>query len=204
MKVKICGILDVKTACFAVEAGADAIGLVFAESKRKISYSKAKEIVSTLPKEIFKIGVFVNESKEMLEHIYEEVGLTHLQLHGDESPEFCRQIKYPTIKALHVKTAEDLEMVSTYDTDYILLDSPVGKYRGGNGVTFDWELLLNKKLNREKLILAGGLTIDNVSTAIQLVKPDFVDVSSGVETNGNKDLNKIAEFIKTVKLGGNG
>ena len=201
MNVKICGITDCKTAQFAIEAGADAIGFVFAESKRQISVSKAKEIIQTLPKHILKIGVFVNETKENLESIFEEVGLTHLQLHGDESPSFCQTLRYPVIKAIRIESESDINQIAEYPCDYILVDSPLGPYRGGNGTTFDWNLLINKNIER-KLILAGGLTIDNVLLASEIVKPVMVDVSSGVETDGKKDEKKIEAFINTVKRGG--
>jgi phosphoribosylanthranilate isomerase len=199
VKVKICGIKDQQTAQLAIEAGADAIGFVFAESKRKIDIAAAKEIAESLPAHILKIGVFVNETKETLEYIFEEVGLTHLQLHGDESPEFCRSLHYPVIKAVRVENEQDIESVSQYDCEYILLDSPYGKYRGGNGTAFDWNLIENKDIPREKLILAGGLTIDNVQRACDIVNPFMIDVSSGVETNGIKDVKKIEQLIKKVK-----
>jgi phosphoribosylanthranilate isomerase len=202
VKVKICGIRDMKTAEFAIESGADAIGFVFAESKRKISIEEARKITASLPDKVLKIGVFVNETKDVLERTFEEVGLTHLQLHGDESPEFCRSIRYPVIKAIRVMSNEDLRTIPQYDCEYILLDSPYGKYRGGNGTTFDWNLLKEIEIQKDKLILAGGLTIDNVIEAIDLGKPGMVDVSSGVETNGMKDHSKIGDFIKKVKGGG--
>ncbi|PGS52589.1 phosphoribosylanthranilate isomerase [Bacillus sp. AFS041924] len=200
MKVKICGITDLKTAQIAINAGADAVGFVFAESKRQIEIAEAKKIIKSLPDSILKIGVFVNETKEIVESIFQEVGLTHLQLHGDETPEFCRSLSFPVIKALRVQSEKDVEKIAEYDCDYILVDSPSGKYRGGNGTTFNWELLNSKKI--DNLILAGGLTIDNVIPASSIVKPIMVDVSSGVETNGNKDEEKIKSFIKKVKLGG--
>lgn len=203
MKVKICGIKDIETAKIAIEAGADAIGFVFAESKREINMDEAKRIASSLPDHILKIGVFVDESKEVLESIFEEVGLTHLQLHGDESPEFCRSLKYPVIKALRMETEMDVEKLTQYDCEYLLLDSPYGKFRGGNGTTFNWNLLSNHDINRKKLILAGGLKIDNVVDAVRLIKPIMVDVSSGVETESVKDKEKIESFIKKVKVGGN-
>jgi phosphoribosylanthranilate isomerase len=202
MKVKICGIQDIKTAEVAIENGADAIGFVFAESKRKISLEEARKIAENLPENVLKIGVFVNETKEVLERTFEEVGLTHLQLHGDESPEFCRSIRYPLIKAIRVLSENDLLNIPQYDCDYILLDSPYGKYRGGNGTTFDWNLFKKIEIQNDKLILAGGLNIDNVMEAIELGNPVMVDVSSGVETNGMKDHSKIVNFIQKVKLGG--
>lgn len=200
MKVKICGITDLKTAQSAINAGADAIGFVFAESKRRIEITEAKKIIESLPDSVLKIGVFVNETKETLEFIYQEVGLTHLQLHGDETPEFCRSLSFPVIKALRVQSEKDVEKIAEYDCDYILVDSPSGKYRGGNGTTFNWDLMGSKKI--DNLILAGGLTIENVIPASSVVKPKMVDVSSGVETNGKKDEEKIKSFIKKVKLGG--
>jgi phosphoribosylanthranilate isomerase len=203
VKVKICGIRDRLTADYAIVSGADAIGFVFAESKRKISLEEARQITASLPEKVLKIGVFVNETKEVMERTFEEVGLTHLQLHGDETPEFCRSIRYPVIKAIRVMSDADLRIIPQFDCEYILLDSPNGKYRGGNGTTFDWNLMKEIKSQRDKLILAGGLTIDNVLEAIELGKPVMVDVSSGVETNGMKDHSKIADFIKKVKDGGN-
>ncbi|PGL71516.1 phosphoribosylanthranilate isomerase [Bacillus sp. AFS055030] len=200
MKVKICGITDLKTAQSAINAGADAIGFVFAESKRQIEMTEAKKIIESLPDSVMKIGVFVNETKERLESIYHEVGLTHLQLHGDETPEFCRSLSLPVIKALRVQSEKDVEKIAEYDCHYILVDSPSGKYRGGNGTTFNWDLVKSK--NIDNLILAGGLTIENVIPASSVVKPIMVDVSSGVETNGKKDEEKIISFIKKVKLGG--
>lgn len=202
MKVKICGITDEKTAHFATQAGADAIGFVFAESKRQISVAKAKEIVETIPDHILKIGVFVNETKENLESIFEEVGLTHLQLHGDETPAFCQSLRYPIIKAIRIDSESDVDQITQYDCEYILVDSPIGPYRGGNGTTFDWKLLFNKNIQKKKLILAGGLTIENVLEASKIVNPAMVDVSSGVETDGKKDEQKIEAFIKKAKLGG--
>jgi phosphoribosylanthranilate isomerase len=200
VKVKICGITDLKMAQSAINAGADAIGFVFAESKRQIKITEAKKIIESLPDSVLKIGVFVNETKETLESIYEEVGLTHLQLHGDETPEFCRSLSFPVIKALRVQSEKDVEKIAEYDCDYILVDSPSGKYRGGNGTTFNWDLVKSKKI--DNLILAGGLTIENVIPACSVVNPIMVDVSSGVETNGKKDEEKIKSFIKKVKLGG--
>ncbi|WP_088041512.1 phosphoribosylanthranilate isomerase [Bacillus sp. EAC] len=202
MKVKICGVTNVKTAQVAVEAGADAIGFVFAESKRKINPDEAKKISISIPDHILKIGVFVNETKEVLESVYKDVGLTHLQLHGDESPEFCHSLRFPVIKAVRIENESDVHRITEYDCDYVLVDSPAGKYHGGNGTTFDWNLLQNIEIPREKLILAGGLNTENVLLASELIKPVMIDVSSGVETGGIKDEKKIKSFINKVKLGG--
>jgi phosphoribosylanthranilate isomerase len=205
MKVKICGITDIKTALAAVECGADAIGFVFAESKRKITEDMAKSIISQLPENILKVGVFVNESREEIERISSNVGLTHIQLHGDESEEFCALIKKPVIKAISISDKESLKKVKGFSCEYILVDGPKGKYRGGNGLTFDWTHLDAKQINDKKIILAGGLTIENVEEAIRLIQPYMVDVSSGVETEGKKDVKKIRAFLEKAKgslLGG--
>lgn len=205
MKVKICGITDLETALAAVDYGADAIGFVFAESKRKITEDKAKYIISQLPKNVLKVGVFVNESKENIERISSYIGLTHIQLHGDESKELCASIKKPVIKAVSISDKGSLKKIEGFSCEYILVDGPKGKYRGGNGLTFDWNLLDTTLMEDKKIILAGGLTIENVEEAITLIKPYMVDVSSGVETEGKKDINKIKAFLEKAKgsqLGG--
>lgn len=199
MKVKICGITDIESALFSVEQGADALGFVFAESKRKVSPKKAREIVEKLPKHVMKIGVFVNESNKVIERIIEQVGLTAIQLHGDESPEYCRTFTLPVIKALRIGSKEDLDRIKEYDCDYVLLDSPKGKYYGGNGVKFDWSLLSDFSAGGKKIILAGGLNEGNIMEAVQIAKPFMVDVSSGVETEGKKDFEKIKKFIRIAK-----
>ncbi|MBY0121362.1 phosphoribosylanthranilate isomerase [Bacillus sp. S/N-304-OC-R1] len=199
MKVKICGIQDTDTALSAIGFGADALGFVFAESKRQITADIAREIIGALPYEVLKVGVFVNEAAEEINRIVNETGINVIQLHGDETPEFCRQFSIPVIKALSIETAEDLNLLEQYSCDYFLLDSPKGKYRGGNGVTFDWSLLKQKKLENKKIILAGGLTIENVAQAINIAEPYMVDVSSGVETDGKKDQSKIKKFIEAAK-----
>lgn len=199
MKVKICGITDIRTAVFAAEQGADALGFVFAESRRKIAPAAAKKIISELRADLLKVGVFVNESVENIERIASEAGLTAIQLHGDEPPEFCRKFTLPVIKAISVTTVRDLEKISSYDCEYVLLDSPAGKYCGGSGLPFDWGLLKKGKFHGKKIILAGGLHEGNIRTAICKVRPYMVDVSSGVETDGKKDLKKIRRFISAAK-----
>ncbi|GHH98347.1 phosphoribosylanthranilate isomerase [Neobacillus kokaensis] len=199
MKVKICGITDVTTGIQAAEYGADAIGFVFAESKRKVSEERAREIASHIPSEVYKVGVFVNETLPEIERIASIVGLTHIQLHGDETAEFCQSLSYPVIKAVSFQGNEQLASIGTYPADYILLDSPKGEYRGGNGKVFDWHQVDKNLLNNKKVILAGGLHEENVESAIEIIKPLMIDVSSGVETNGVKDLNKIKAFIEKAK-----
>ncbi len=197
MKVKICGITDMETAKRACEYGADALGFVFAESKRKITPKRAEEIIQELPANVLKIGVFVNESVEMIQKIADECGLTHVQLHGDEDNYQIRRLNIPSIKSLGVTSESDMKNAQGYETDYILFDSPKEKFHGGNGKTFSWGLLAHMpKELREKTILAGGLNTLNIEEAIRTVRPYMVDVSSGVETEGKKDVEKIKQFIK--------
>ncbi|MBN8202830.1 phosphoribosylanthranilate isomerase [Bacillus sp. NTK034] len=199
MKVKICGIRDISTALSAIESGADALGFVFAESKRKINPESAGEIIRELPREVLKVGVFVNETKEIIEEIVSVSGINVIQLHGDETPEFCSSFSLPVIKALSIGSPEDLYQLDEYSCEYVLLDSPKGKYRGGNGVSFDWSILNNKPKQNKKMILAGGLNPENVGDGIKAANPYMVDVSSGVETEGKKDPEKIKRFIDNAK-----
>lgn len=200
MKVKICGITDTETAAFAAEQGADAIGFVFAESKRKVRPETAAAIIQQLPQSLLKVGVFVNESKAVIEEIITATGINIVQLHGEESPEFCEGFSVPVIKAFSISTAADFEKLQAYEScDYYLLDSPKGKYHGGNGIAFDWSVLKHTDLNKSKVILAGGLTTENVADGIDQAVPFMVDVSSGVETEGKKDKQKIKQFIQNAK-----
>ncbi|WP_370223136.1 phosphoribosylanthranilate isomerase [Cytobacillus sp.] len=199
MKVKICGIRDISTALSAIESGADALGFVFAESKRKINPESAGEIIKELPREVLKVGVFVNETKEIIEEIVSVSGINVIQLHGDETPEFCSSFSLPVIKALSIGSPEDLYQLDEYSCEYVLLDSPKGKYRGGNGVSFDWSILNNNPKQNKKMILAGGLNPENVGDGIKAANPYMVDVSSGVETEGKKDPEKIKRFIENAK-----
>lgn len=200
MKVKICGITDMETAKSACEYGADALGFVFAESKRKITPGLVKEIIQELPANVLKVGVFVNESVEVVQKIAEECGLTHVQLHGSEDNRQIRRLNIPSIKALGVTSEADMKNAQTYEADYILFDSPREKFHGGNGKTFSWELLghMPNEL-RKKTILAGGLNALNIEEAIRVIQPYMVDVSSGVETEGKKDIEKIKQFIIKAK-----
>lgn len=200
VKVKICGIKDRETAIEACKAGADALGFVFAKSSRQITVNEAKNIIDKLPSKVVKIGVFVNESLEKMEYIGKECGLDYLQLHGNENPEICIKSKIPIIKAFRVATLQDIKAMENYKASAYLVDSGKGKYFGGNGTTFDWNIVkcINKSI-KTHVILAGGLNCNNIHKAMDIVKPYAVDVSSGVETKGKKDLIKIRQFIKLVK-----
>ncbi|WP_373894978.1 phosphoribosylanthranilate isomerase [Virgibacillus natechei] len=198
MLVKICGIKTSNAARTAANAGADFIGFVFTPSKRQISPEDAAAIADSLPPSIQKVGVFVNETVDKMTEIATLVGLDFIQLHGDESPSIAEQLPCKIIKAFPAQP-DNLSQISTFPSDYYLIDSPFGKNRGGNGTTFDWNITKRLTLDRKKVILAGGLTPDNIQEAIQLVEPAGVDVSSGVETNGEKDTEKIKQFIEYAK-----
>src|SRR5699024_891026 len=198
MLVKICGIQTIEVARVAVEAGADFLGFVFAKSKRQVTKEQAREIIATLPTHIKTVGVFVNETVDEMKATAEISGLDYIQLHGDETAEVAYALPYKIIKAFPV-TKETLPTIQDYPANYYILDSPIGGNRGGNGTTFDWDLAHNLPIDIDKIILAGGLTSHNVQTAIQRLVPIGVDVSSGVETNGNKDHTLIQTFIKQAK-----
>lgn len=199
MKVKICGITDIETGVAAAQYGADAIGFVFAESKRRVTTLQAQEIIAHLPKDVYKVGVFVNETRDEIEKIAASVGLTHIQLHGDETALFSESLSLPVIKSISFQGNESLKVLADFPSDFILLDSPKGKYRGGNGTVFNWNEVNPHLINSQKVILAGGLHADNVEEAIKIIRPYMVDVSSGVETDGKKDLSKIQTFIEIAK-----
>lgn len=198
MLVKICGIRDQQTAHSAVASGADLLGFVFAPSRRQVTVEQARQIIKTLPSSVQTVGVFVNETVERMKEIAETAGLDYIQLHGDEDPDTARSLPYKIIKAFPV-TKENLPQIQGFPADYYLLDSPIGGARGGNGTVFDWDLALDLPIDRNKILLAGGLHAGNVQEAIQRLAPAGVDVSSGVETAGIKDLDKIKSFIVKAK-----
>lgn len=200
-KVKICGLKEVQHVQAAVQAGADAIGFVFAASKRQVSIEQAQQLAKHVPEGVMKIGVFVNPTPEELRAAVSNVPLDYVQYHGNETPDFIVQQGYPSIKALSVHCAKDVQAAANYTVDYYLFDAPGTDYKGGSGHTFDWTLLETAGIPREKLILAGGLKIENIHEALALVSPCMVDVSSGVETKGSKDTEKIVAFLQAVKRG---
>ncbi|WP_027963597.1 phosphoribosylanthranilate isomerase [Halalkalibacillus halophilus] len=199
-KVKICGIQNTHEAKDAVRAGADLVGFVFAESKRKITPENAQEIAASIPNHVQKVGVFVNESPDAIHKIAEQVPLDYVQLHGDETIEDSSQLKIPFIKVVSLKEELSSETVPLDPlASYHLLDSAKGPYRGGNGTTFNWELISQTNIPLESLMIAGGLNENNIQNLLQRVTPAIVDVSSGVETDGRKDSTKVKQFIKRVK-----
>ncbi|MCI0490335.1 MAG: phosphoribosylanthranilate isomerase [Blastocatellia bacterium] len=200
VRVKICGVRSLEEARAASDAGADAIGFNFwPESLRYIAPEAAREIISGLPPLIACIGVFVNEERESIIDIASQVGLSAVQLHGDESPDFCARLdSVKIIKAFRVGEGFDVGVIEKYDVSAALLDTRIKGSYGGTGQRFDWSVALEAK-KRAPVILAGGLTIENVADAIRQVSPMAIDVCSGVEASpGSKDLDKLRRFMNEV------
>jgi len=200
-RVKICGITRVEDAQAAVAAGADAIGLVFVEaSPRYVSAARAHTIAAALPPFVTVVGLFVDAPAARVREVLGQVPLDLLQFHGSETPEDCQQFGRPYIRAVRMAPGVDLASESRRYTQAagLLLDAYDPQVAGGTGATFDWTRV-PRDLNKP-VILAGGLTPENVARAIQAVRPYAVDVSSGVEqSKGIKDAAKIAAFIRNVE-----
>jgi len=204
MWIKICGIKTVEAAVCCAEAGADAVGFVFADSLRKVSVDQAAEIIRVIPPEVNKVGVFVNRSYSDVAAIDAALGLDLLQFHGDESPHYCSRFPGQAVKSFRIANPADLEDVKKYrgSVKACLLDSFEAGQAGGTGKAWDWAMLanmVNQELAGFNLIVAGGLTAQNVKVVLQHVNPYGLDISSGVESGGQKDCGLIEEFIKTVR-----
>ncbi len=203
IQVKICGLSDPSHLQTALQAGADLFGLVFYEpSHRYVTPQRARELVQGITQGrdlVETVGLFVNKEASFINDVASQVGLDVVQLHGDESPEFCQKIERPVIKAISMGSATDLAKLAAYRavTWRILVDTPTPG-RGGSGTTHDWSLA-QVAAQQQRIFLAGGLNAENVSEAISRVRPWGVDVSSGVETNKSKDEVKIRTFIEQVR-----
>ncbi len=196
-RVKICGIKSVEEALAASEAGADAVGFVFAKSPRRVDTAKAAEICRVLPPFVSRVGVFVNEKRDVVKDIASSCGLTVLQFHGSEDGEYCGGFSLPVLKAVRIRSRSDLSGMLKVPAAGYVLDSYLTGMAGGTGITFEWQLI--EGIPTEKVILAGGLSAGNVAGAIKKVKPHGVDVSSGVEKDGMKDPLLIKEFMSAVR-----
>jgi len=210
-RVKICGIRDKNHALAAVEAGADFIGLVFAPSRRQVSPQKALplvEVVRGLRSRPAVVGVFVNAAAQEVNHIADYCQLDWVQLSGDETWQYCQELKKAIIKVIHVSSGQKTdEILADIETGYqllpekelvCLLDSRVGGAYGGTGQVFNWQLAREVSV-RFPVMIAGGLTPANVGQLVREVQPWGVDVSTGVESNGLKDASKIRAFVKAVR-----
>ncbi|WP_371254546.1 phosphoribosylanthranilate isomerase [Ectopseudomonas oleovorans] len=201
VRSKICGITRIEDALAAVEAGADAIGLVFyGKSPRAVSIEQAAAILQALPPFVTSVGLFVDMPHDELQQLLQRLPLDLLQFHGDESPADCEGHGRPYIKALRVRPGEDVSaaMAPYAGARGILLDTFVEGVPGGTGASFDWSLVPENAA--KPIILAGGLDAGNVATAIRQVRPYAVDVSGGVEAGkGIKDAGKIRAFVRAVR-----
>ncbi len=200
--VKVCGITNPADARVAAEAGADAVGFIFAESPRLVSAEEARRISIALPKNVLKVGVFVNAPPEEVLRTAAEAGLDMAQLHGDETPETVAAVRaggLPVMKALRVRDADDLADVERFDADLFLLDAYSEKARGGTGETFDWGVAKSLK-GRGNIVVSGGLAPENVREALDFFEPYGVDASSSLEdAPGKKNEESVRRFIVAAK-----
>jgi phosphoribosylanthranilate isomerase len=203
VKVKICGNTSYEDAALALDLGADAVGFVFYDkSSRHIAPSTAREIVKKLPPFAVKVGVFVNEFDiEVVRSISQMCGLTVIQLHGGESPEYCTRLSdFTLIKAFRVNETFDPSHVGHFPVSAVLLDAYDADTYGGTGRLFDWSKAVSAKQYARSIILAGGLNPENVGLAIKMVKPYAVDVCSGVECKpGQKDKLLLRAFMNEIE-----
>ena len=202
VKVKVCGMTSLKDALVAVEEGADAVGFIFyKKSPRSVTMKIVREIVLELPPFVDTVGVFVDESAVQINKIADYCNLDIIQLHGDESPAFCKRMRRRVIKAFRVKNLQSVKKLSSFQVSGFLLDTFSENLHGGTGKVFDWNLVLPAK-KFGPVIMAGGLTPNNVQQAVRQVRPYGVDVCSGVESEpGIKDHKKVRAFLKNAKAG---
>ena len=202
-KVKVCGNTNIPDVRKAKELGAEFIGFIFCESKRKITDDQAREIISVVGSFDQYVGVFANQSKEEVEAIVQKLGLKWLQFHGDETSRYCQYFmekQYHVIKTFRVKDLMSIKRIGEYDVSAFLFDTYSRDQLGGTGKTFDWNVIAEKPYVREKLFLSGGLTVQNLETAIKQVNSYAVDVASGVEKSpGVKDHHLLEQFISIAK-----
>jgi phosphoribosylanthranilate isomerase len=206
-RVKICGITRLEDAELAVESGAWALGFIlWPGSRRFVDPAVAAGIARQVRRQIQLVGVFVNQAMDEIVHAADQIGLTHVQLHGDEGPAFATEVGRRTgakvIKAARVQSRADLQALERYRVDFHLLDAHTEGLRGGSGRSWDWELSPHRR-SKVPAILAGGLTVENVADGIAAVKPYAVDVVSGTEASpGVKDPDKVRAFIEAAHAAG--
>jgi phosphoribosylanthranilate isomerase len=200
--VKVCGITNPADARVAAEAGADAVGFIFAESPRLVAAEEARRVSIALPENVLKVGVFVNAPPEEVLRAAAEAGLDMAQLHGDETPETVAAVRaggLPVMKAIRVRNADDLADVERFDADLFLLDAYSEKARGGTGERFDWGAAKSLK-GRGNIVVSGGLAPENVREAIDFFEPYGVDASSSLEdAPGKKNKESVRRFIVAAK-----
>src|SRR3989338_10306528 len=201
-KVKICGITNYEDAAHAAILGADYLGFNFYElAPRHVDESEVKKFIGRLPNHVKKVGVFVNQNPDKVKKIVKNLDLDLIQLHGDETQDYCSKLKAGTkkkiIKAFRIKEKEDIDKIKNYNADYLMFDAHKEGMFGGTGKTFDWKII--KGVNKP-FFLSGGLNPKNVREAIRIAKPYAVDAASGVEANPRKkDYDKMKRFIEAAK-----
>jgi phosphoribosylanthranilate isomerase len=201
-KIKICGITHLEDALLAVNLGADALGFIFAQSPRRVDHQTARKIIASLPPFVHTVGVFLDEDQETVREIAALCRLDSIQLHGNESPEYCKTLGLKVLKVIRVKNQKSIASMASYQrcTQGFLLDTYIKGLPGGTGKTFNWELARQAK-KHGPVILSGGLSPDNVWEAIEKVRPYGVDVSSGVEKSpGIKDPDKLRVFFCNARM----
>lgn len=198
IRVKVCGITNLEDALLCCELGADALGFIFYEnSKRNLDFEKAFSIVAELPAFVSKVGVFVNEKPMVINHIAQSIGLTHVQLHGNENQLLINKVNHPVIKALRISDSFDFSSLNYYSGCSFLLDTFSDKELGGTGLTFNWNTIPIEL--RDKIILAGGISSENIEDIFRNIKPQAVDISSSLENeSGSKDRDKLIQFFSLV------
>ncbi|AOY75810.1 phosphoribosylanthranilate isomerase [Clostridium formicaceticum] len=196
--IKICGLTREEDIGYVNQLKPDYVGFVFAESKRKVTKEKAKNLIQGLEKQIKTVGVFVNTSIEEVKEIAAYCDLDILQLHGEENPSYINAFSQKVWKSFRIKNVDGLKQLEKYTTEGYLLDTYVEGAYGGTGKTLDWTAIAPLPQNKP-IILAGGLTPENVEGAVKILRPYAVDVSSGVESSGYKDYEKIEKFIRKVR-----
>lgn len=198
MKIKICGITNLEDALLCESLGSDAIGFIFySKSKRYVTPESAKEIVKQLSAFTIKVGVFVNETPEIINQISKIAGLNFVQLHGDESPQLVEEMNLPVIKSFRIDGKFDFEVLNNYQNCYYLLDTFSESDYGGTGKIFDWKLIPDRL--KSKIILSGGISSSNVQKLKQEINPYAIDVSSSLEEYpGKKSKKKIKEFFNNL------
>jgi len=198
MKVKICGMTNLNDALLCESSGADALGFIFfKKSKRYIEPELAKNIINHLSPFTMKVGVFVNESVDFINETAFLLNLNSVQLHGEESFEIIRNINIPVIKSLRINNEFDFSILKKYPDTCFLFDTYSESVYGGTGKTFSWELIPDEI--KSKIILAGGISINNIEDIFNNIKPAAVDISSSLESEpGKKDNEKVREFFKKI------
>lgn len=204
-QVKICGNTNLEDLKLAMDLGADYVGLIFAESKRKVDEATALSLVAGMPAQTPFVGVFANQPKQEIEDIAGKLNLKFLQFHGEETALYCESFMekgFQVIKTFRIKDALSLKRIDEYNVTVFLFDTFSKRAAGGTGITFDWTLLVDRPFLKDRFFLAGGLNPQNLRQAIQTVHPFAVDVASGVEKSpGKKDPELLAEFIRIAKEG---